>query len=261
MLNELLGISESQLLGFLLAFFRIAALASVAPILGSSSVPAQLKVFFALFMTITILPLIKVDDSLSSLNLLGMVPLTLKEVVIGLFLGFNAKFIFESFQFAGRLISTQMGLGMANLVDPDNGQPVTPFGNIYSFMAIVFFLSLNGHHFMISALYKSFELAPVHSLSVLHPAAKFKMMTMFNDVFSIGVKLAAPVMVTLFLIEVCMAIMARVVPRMNIFFIGLPVRLGIGMLVVISSFPVFYLFFSDLLSAWKRDMGSILNYF
>ena len=201
------------------------------------------------------------DNNFSSLTLLGLVPLTFKEVLIGLFLGFNAKFMFESFQFAGRLISTQMGLGMANLVDPDNGQPVTPFGNIYSFMAIVFFLSLNGHHFMISALYKSFELAPVYSVDLLHPMAKIKMMTMFNGIFAIGIKLAAPVMATLFLIEVCMAIMARVVPKMNIFFIGMPIRLAVGTLVVIASFPMFYLFVNTLLPVWKRDLSSILTYF
>ncbi len=91
-------------------------------------------------------------------------------------------------------------------------------------------------------------------------AAKVKMLTMFNDIFRIGVKLAAPAMVTIFLLEISMAIMARIVPQMNIFFVGLPVKLGAGMFVIIISLPIFYIFFEFVLSGWKRDLNQILNY-
>jgi len=261
MLSDVIGLSEQQFIGFLLAFLRIAAVLSIAPVLGSSSVPVRVRVFLALLLTVAVLPLLRTGHQLERLSLLQMWPLAMKEVAIGLFLGFNAKFIFESFQFAGRLISTQMGLGVANLIDPDNGQPVTPIGNIYSMMAIVFFLTLNGHHMIIAALYKSFEVVPVYSLSLIKDAAKSKMLMMFNQLFVTGIKLAAPTMATLFLIETCMALMARIVPRMNIFFIGLPVRLGVGLLIIIASLPIFYTFFTTTLAGWQQDMSGIVNYF
>jgi|SRR3990172_7103841 len=261
MLKEILGLSETQFIGFFLTFIRIAALVTVAPILGSQSIPVKIKIFLSLLLAVIMLPIIKVQGEVTSVKLIGLLPLTLKEIILGLFLGFNAKFIFESFQFAGHLISTQMGLGMANLIDPDSGQPVTPIGNIYSMIAIVLFLLLNGHHLIISALYKSFELIPVGELKLIHPAAQGKMLRLFNDLFVIGIKLAAPAMVTLFLIEVCMGIMARIVPQMNIFFIGLPLRLGVGLFIIIASLPIFYLFFSNILFVWKRDILSILKYF
>jgi len=260
-LDDILGLSEQQMLGFVLTFVRITALMSIAPIFGSQTVPMQVKVFLSLFLAMVLLPVLKTDVNIKSLSLVGMLPLTLKEVVVGLFLGFNAKFMFESFQFAGHLVSTQMGLGMASLIDPDSGTQATPIGNIYSMTAIMFFLMMNGHHMVISALYRSFEVFSVGSMSLIKPAAGPHMLTLFNDLFAVGIRLAAPCMATLFLIEVCMGIMARMVPQMNIFFIGLPLRLGVGMFIIIASLPVFYVFFSSLLEAWKRDINGILTYF
>jgi flagellar biosynthetic protein FliR len=180
---------------------------------------------------------------------------------IGLFLGFVSRLMFEAFQFAGTLVSTQMGLGMSQIVDPESGQQASPIGNIYTLVAIVIFLNLNGHHMLISALYKSFELAPLYSANVLENAARSSTARMFNDIFVIGVKLAAPSMVTLFLIEVSTGILARIVPQMNIFFVALPLRLGVGLFIVIATLPIFYVFFRTLLSDWQRDISGILMYF
>lgn len=258
--NDILGLSEQQFLGFLLAFLRISALLSVAPLFGSRSVPVRVKVFLTLFLTIIILPALRTERDLSELTLPLLFPMAVKEILIGLFLGFSAKLVFEAFQFAGRIISNQMGLGVTQLMDPDSGSQVSVIGNLFSLVAIVLFLNLNGHHVVISALFKSFEIAPLTNHQWLRSAAKVKMLTMFNDIFKIGVKLAAPAIVTIFLLEVSMAIMARIVPQMNIFFIGLPVKLGVGMFVIIISMPIFYTFFEFVLSGWKRDLNRILNY-
>lgn len=261
MFYEIFGLTESQFIGFFLSFIRIAALMSVAPILGSQSIPVQVKVFLSLFLSVTMLPALKEQPQLETITLLGLLPLIFKEIVLGLFLGYNAKFIFESYQFAGRMVSTQMGLGMANLVDPDSGQPVTPIGNIYTFFIMMVFLFLNGHHLLISALYKSFEISPAASYKFALAGARWEMVSLFNEIFIIGIKLAAPSMATLFLIEVCMGIMARIVPQMNIFFIGLPVRLGVGLFIVIASLPMYYLFFSNHLLEWKYDLFTIVKFF
>lgn len=261
MLYEIFGLTESQFIGFFLSFIRIAALISIAPIFGSQAIPAQVKVFLALFLSVTMLPAIKEQPQLETITLLGLLPLIFKEVVLGLFLGFNAKFIFESYQFAGRMVSTQMGLGMANLVDPESGSPVTPIGNIYTLFIVIVFLFLNGHHLLISALYKSFEISPATSYKFALAGAQWEMVALFNELFIVGIKLAAPSMATLFLIEVCMGIMARIVPQMNIFFIGLPIRLGVGLFIVIASLPMYYLFFSNHLVEWKHDIFTIIKFF
>jgi len=165
MLNDFLGLTEEQFIAFFLALVRISALVSVVPILGSQTIPTRVKIFVSLFLTILILPMLKAQLEIEAISLTMLFPLTLREVILGLFLGFNAKFLFESFQFAGRLISTQMGLGMAELVDPASGSQSTPIGTLFSLIAMVLFLILNGHHLTFSAVYKSFELAPVASLA------------------------------------------------------------------------------------------------
>ena len=258
--NDILGLSEQQFMGFLLAFLRVSALVTVAPIFGSQSVPVRVKVFLTLFLTIVILPALKTDQSLSDLTLPLLFPMAAKEILVGLFLGFSAKLVFEAFQFGGRIISNQMGLAVAELIDPESGSQVSVIGNLFSLVAIVLFLNLNGHHLIISALYKSFEIAPIANHQWLRSAAKVKMLTMFNDIFRIGVKLAAPAMVTIFLLEISMAIMARIVPQMNIFFIGMPVKLAAGMFVIIMSLPIFFTFFEFVLSGWKQDLNQILEY-
>ncbi len=259
-LNDILGLSEQQFMGFLLAFLRISALVSVAPVFGSRSVPVRIKVFLTLFLTIVMLPMLRTEQDLSELTFPVLFPMAVKEIVVGLFLGFCAKLILEAFQFSGRIISNQMGLGVAQIVNPESGTQSSVIGNLFSLVAIVLFLNLNGHHVVISALYKSFEIAPLTNHQWLKSAAKVKMLTMFNDIFRIGVKLAAPAMVTIFLVEVSMAIMARIVPQMNIFFIGLPVKLGVGMFIIIILLPIFYTFFEFVLSGWKQDLNRILHY-
>lgn len=259
-LNDILGLSEQQFLFFLLAFLRISALMSVAPMFGSRSVPIRVKVFLTLFLTIVILPALKTGQDLPELTLALLLPMAVKEILVGLFLGFSAKLVFEAFQFSGRIISNQMGLGVAELIDPESGSQVSAIGNLFSLVAIVLFLNLNGHYLIIEALYKSFEIAPLTNHQWLRSAAKVKMLTIFNDIFKIGVKLAAPAMATILLVEVSMAIMSRIVPQMNIFFIGMPVKLGVGMFIIIISLPIFYTFFEYVLTGWKRDLNQILNY-
>jgi flagellar biosynthetic protein FliR len=261
MLSEILGLSEKQLLGFLLALTRISALIAVAPIFGNQTVPKQLRLFLALLLTVTMVPIIKVDRGVEILTMSAFFPLVFKELIVGLFLGFNTKLIFEGFQFAGRMISNQMGLSVAELIDPESGSQTSPIGNFFGMLTLVLFLNLNGHHMILAALYKSFELTPVGGKAWLALAAQKDMMMLFNSIFVIGVKLAAPAMVSLFLMEASMGIMARIVPQMNIFFVGQPLRLGVGMFIIAASLPLLYLFFQTVLSTWNRDILLLLNYF
>ena len=104
MLEQIIGLSEQQFIGFFLALLRISALIVVAPFFGSQTVPAKVKVFLALILTIMVLPVVRNEQAVESLSVLSLFPLAVKEITLGLFLGFIAKFMFEGFQFAGHLI-------------------------------------------------------------------------------------------------------------------------------------------------------------
>lgn len=258
MISEILGLSYNQFILFFLTLVRISALLMVAPIFGSQVIPVRMKIFISLFLTLIIWPIINTQDKVVYLSFKSLISMTGKEIIIGLFLGFNAKFIFEAFQFAGRLISHQMGLAMAELINPESGAQASPVGTVFSLLTILFFLNLNGHHFIISAIYKSFEMVPIVNSNLIRPAAGEKMLSMFNEIFTTGLKLAAPAMAIIFLIEVCMGIMGRLVPQMNIFFIGLPLRLGVGLLILVALMPVLYMFFELVFKTWQRDLKDLL---
>ncbi|MFQ5705956.1 MAG: flagellar biosynthetic protein FliR [bacterium] len=261
MLNEILALSNQQFVAFFLAFLRILALIFVAPILGSRSIPIQSKIFFAMFLSICVWPLIKNQPVTPNLELTALTFLSAREVLLGLFFGYNAKLIFEGFQFAGRLIGNQMGLGVAELIDPESGVQVSSIGNFYNLIGVVLFLTLNGHHYLLTALYKSFEIAPVGSGRLVSVLAKERLLSNFDDIFTVAIKLAAPSMAVLFLIEVGMGILARIVPQMNIFFIGLPVRLGLGMFILVASLPMFYILFQTILKAWQGKVTGLMLLF
>ncbi len=261
MLIEVFGISSEQLIGFSLTFIRILAVVAVAPLFGSRTIPARVKIVLAIFLTIIIWPILDMQKFGNNLQFKSLFTLTFKEVIIGLFLGFNAKFLFEAFNFAGRLISQQMGLMMAELVNPESGAQVSPIENILSLMAILFFIYLEGHIFIITAIHKSFLVIPVASLTLIRSGAGEKMLSMFNNIFILGLKFASPVVAIIFLIEICMGILARIVPQMNIFFIGLPIRLGVGLLILTTMIPLSYLFFNSIFKIWQLDLNTIINKF
>ncbi|RMD93825.1 MAG: type III secretion protein, partial [Calditrichaeota bacterium] len=159
----------------------------------------------------------------------------------------------------GRIIGNQMGLGIAELIDPESGAQASPVGNFYSLTAILLFLILNGHHFIIAAIYETFRFIPLNTNSFISTLAIKQLLLAFNELFKIAIKIAAPALVTLFIIEVCMGIMARLVPQMNIFFIGLPVRLGIGLFILIASLPIFNLLLESFIKLWQRDLISLIK--
>jgi len=261
MLQDLIGLTEEQFIIFFLAFVRISALISIAPFFGSRVIPVKVRVFVSFFLTIVIVPMLKQHVHIENVTLIELFPLTMKEAFLGMFLVFNAKLFFESFSFAGRVIGRQMGLGLSQLIDPESGSQVTPIGTIYGMTAILLFLLFNGHHILLSALYRSFDLIPITAMFKVTSASLIKMLTIFNTLFVLGLKLAAPAIVILFVLDASMGIVARIVPQMNIFFVGLPVKLGVGLFAVILSLPVFYLLFQTMFSLWGHDINGLLNHF
>ncbi len=258
MLESLFGLSLREFLDFVLVFVRILAWLLVAPVFGSRVIPTQVKVLLSLFCSVTLLPIVKSDGSVADWSYSSLLFAGGQEMLVGLFLGFSTRLIFEGFQFAGRLIGNQMGLGMAELVDPENGAQASPIGNFLMMVGMVLFLQLDGHHVLIGAVHDSFRILPLHSGGGISRLASEKFLRMFGQIFQIAIRLAAPAMVTFFILELCLGIMARIAPQMNIFFIGLPVRLALGLLVLMIALPVFYLLLSTAFSAWGHDIRQLL---
>lgn len=229
-----------------LAFARMLSFLVVVPFFGGAAVPARVKVATATAFVIILYPSLEAGLPKGNAPLgfgpLGFVALLAKESFVGFTLGFVASLVFEAVQVAGRVIDFQRGSTMAEMFAPQLQTRVSELGQFKLQFAIVLFLLIGAHHFFISALLRSFEFVPAFGFPQLQagwsPAAAF-ITRLTGGVLAIGVQLAAPAMIALLLTDLFFGIINRVAPQINVFFLSLPVKMMIGLVVVAVALPLF----------------------
>ena len=250
--------TEAQILLFFLIMVRIASMLLAAPIYGENGIPLILKVGFAGLISLIIFPVVNVSTAELSLNIYSAVVLVLGEILSGVTIGMVIKFLFAGVELAGQYIGTDMGLAMATAFDPMFEQQVSVIARFKNILALLLFILIDGHHFLIEAVAHSFRLLPIGTWHISHLAID-KIMHASAQVFVLGVKIAAPAIVTLFLTSVAMGLTARAVPQMNIFFVGFPLRITVGFLSLTMAFPLFFYVFKKLLAVFESDTMYILQ--
>lgn len=219
---------------FLLVFTRIIALLMVAPVFSEKSVPELAKAGLALIISIIVIysnPVMKIDYKASIVSY-GF--LILKELIVGLIIGFVIYMMFQVFYFVGHLISMSSGLSMSNMLDPTIGQQVPVIGKLYHHVAIALFLVTNGHHIIFKSLIHSYLLIPIGD-GQINEGIIDQMITMINSYFIISLKIAAPIMVTMFILDFALGILARTAPQMNMFVIGFPIKIMVSMIMILTA--------------------------
>ena len=235
----MLQFTDTQLLGWLAAWFyplcRIAALVGTAPILGETHIPQRLKIALAVLVTILVAPELGPPPHVAILSFDGLM-LVARQIMIGAGIGLGMRFAFFAVQYAGDLAGLQMGFGFAQMFDPQNNQESAVVGNFLSYLASLVFLSLNGHLMMIAAISESFTSLPLiadHAFSidwhllVLHAGV----------IFSLGLYLALPIVAAILLANLVLGVMMRAAPQMNLFAIGFPITLLVGLLCLALALP------------------------
>ncbi len=234
---------------FLLIFCRITSFFVVAPIFSAKGVPNMFKVGLGFFLSIIVYLAYGIGESvpMDSTYLLFVV----REILAGVLLGFVVYLFFVVVQISGALIDLQMGFGMANIVDPMTGASAPLTGNFKYWVLLVIFLSMNGHHYLLNALMHSYEWIPlsndlfarIHDGSISEFVTKTVVM-----VFMLGFQLAAPIVVSMFLTDVGLGFLAKTAPQFNVFVIGMPLKILVGMLIMILTMPSMATLFSYLFS-------------
>lgn len=245
---------------FLLVLLRVSALIVVAPIFGHRLFLARAKVGMAFMISVVIFP--SVADSTLGLPE-GFFPYALiliREVLMGAVLGFSVLLIFIGVQFAGQLAGLQMGFGIVNVIDPQSNDQVSIIGQFLNVLAVLLILSLDGHHIILNGLMTSFEAVPLGGVVFKVPVAE-KLIELANEVFIVAIKISAPIMISLFLVSVAMGVLARTVPQMNVFIVGFPIQLAVGIFIMVSSLPLFRIVLEKSLQVLERDFFSLINFF
>lgn len=228
-----------------LAFARMLSFLVIVPFFGGAAVPARVKVATATAFVVIVYPALAAelpkDGGPLGFGPMGFIALLAKEAFVGYTLGFVASLVFEAVSVAGRVIDFQRGSTIAEMFAPQLQTRVSELGQFKLQFAIVLFLAIGAHHFFIGSLMRSFEVVPALNFPQIQagwtPAAEF-ITKMTGGVISIGVQLAAPAMIALLLTDLFFGIVNRVAPQINVFFLSLPVKMVVGLLVVLAALPL-----------------------
>ena len=236
-MNDILYILMDKFTLFLLIMVRMASLFVITPVFGGRNVPSYFKIGFAFFCSVILVNLLK-DVTVDFTNIYSYSALILKELAIGIILGYTSYLVFSALYLAGQIIDTQIGFGMVNVLDPMQDSQVPLTGNLLYIITIVFFLMMNGHHVLLTALFKSYNVLPINSF-VFNDALFNNMLRIFYETFAIGFKISIPVIAASLLAEIALGILAKTVPQMNVFVVGMPLKVGVGLITLFAMMPIF----------------------
>ncbi|MFN5454214.1 flagellar biosynthetic protein FliR [Bradyrhizobium sp.] len=231
---------------FMLAFARIGAMVMLRPGLGEVNIPVRIKLATALLLTMIVLPLHRQAYQVDLQALSPLLVMMVHEIVIGIVLGATARVTLSALQVAGSVIAQQMGLGFVTAVDPTQGQQGVLIGNFLTMLGVTLLFSTDSHHLVIAALsdsYKIFapgEVIPSGDVASLATRA-------FAAAVKIGLQLSAPFLVVGLVFNIGLGVLARLMPQMQVYFVGAPLSILIGFLI-----------FGLVLAAM---MGTFLGYF
>lgn len=231
--NELV-LSEEQLMQFigqyLWPMLRIGAFYFAVPVIGARMVPARTRIMLALFTTILLAPLLPPSPAIAFISLEAMV-LLVKEIVIGLAMGFALQIVLHVFVLAGQMIAQKMGLGFAAMNDPASGVSTTILSQFYLLLSTLLFLAINGHLIVIQLLVDSFTHLPIAGPG-LNADNFLTLVSMGSWMFNIGLVISLPLFTSLLVVNMSFGVMSRSAPQMNVFTVGFPITLIFGLLLM-----------------------------
>lgn len=242
----------------LLVFLRITGMMFAAPVFGSSTFPTMAKLVLALVMTYIIFFMVEdyqfqYDKGLIMLALLGI-----KEVITGLIMGFVVQFIFYAINYAGMLIGFDLGLGMAMAFDVNTEVDTNLMGQVINTFALLVFVLIDGHQYLIRAVGFSFEVIPLGEY-VIKKGVIDTLILYSGSIFILAVKMASPLMVSFFLLHIASGIMARISPQMNVFFVIHPLKMGMGFALLSLIAPVYVYIIRNLLENYENKLFEIVQ--
>lgn len=231
--------SPREVIFFMLVLSRVAGIFAALPVFGGRRMPMRIKVVTVFMITLVCFPALSVAIPSVPVDAFSLALLLLSEVMIGLTLAFITQIIFAAVEFSGQIIGMQMGLTISSIIDPSQGTQNQIMSVILTLFATLMFLSLNIHHLFIRAIMDSFRVIPLGGWHMSGNILNF-LVIRTADIFIIGIRLAAPVMVALLLATVALGVMARAFPQMNIFMISLPLNIGLGLLILGATLTIYF---------------------
>lgn len=220
--------------GLLLSFVRFASFVFVFPLFSQRGVPPQIKIGFAglLALVVSVKTPIEFDGSLNWLFVV------IQEIGVGIMLAFCVTLVFGIIYFAGQLVDVPMGFGLVSIFDPQTGIQLPIFSQFYNMLGLIIFLAVDGHLWVLRALADSYRYIPINGFFDLNYTMN-SLLVMGKQIFTIGLQIAAPIMGTIIFTDIALGIITKAVPQINVFVLGFPIKILVGLLVVLIAIPTF----------------------
>ncbi len=243
--------------GFFPVMVRVSGLVMAAPILGGRGVPPQLRAALTLVTALVLYPALGALPVPSAPA--AYFALVIRELVVGLGLGYAVTLVFSAVYLAGQLIDVPMGFGMVNVVDPQSGTQVPIIAQFQYILAALIFFAVRGHHALLRALATSFAVIPIGG-GFPKGSLAGTVVEIFASMFYLGVRLSLPLMAGLVLADIAMGIIARAVPQINVFMLEFPAKILLGLLLLLALLPGYVSVLTRIFSG-QGDLARVLEAF
>lgn len=252
-------LASEHLEAFVLVLLRVSAMIVTIPVISEGTVPAKIKASLSIIVAIIIFPLVVSQvPSTKSFHLLQLIFLMIGEVLIGITIGYVARLIFAAIQIAGDVIGFQMGFSIATVIDPMSSTQVSIITELKYLIAMMVFLTINAHHLFFQAIIQSYTVLPALSFHFSGQLMQY-IFDVSMEMFVIAIKMAAPITAVMVFTNVALGIVARTVPQMNIFIVGFPLQISIGLIFLGLTAPYFVRMTQGMFSAMEGRILSLLR--
>jgi flagellar biosynthetic protein FliR len=253
-----LNISLPHLQMFLLVFLMLGAILMSMPVFESRSIPHLFKLALAFSASLILFPILELNPVAVAGSIYALGTGVAGEILLGLVIGFSVKLIFAGIQLAGQMAGYQMGMAIANVMDPAESQQIPVLAQFNNLVALLIFLSLNAHYWFIRALTQSYQLVPPFYVHFERSLVEH-LMELAGNMFVIAIQVGAPIIATLLVTSVAFGLVARTVPQMNVFIVAMPLKIGVGLILLGFSLPYFSAFLKKIFNGLGQHILIMLK--
>ena len=256
---DLYDLLQNHAAVFLLVLCRISGIFIISPFFGSANIPSYIRVGAAVAMSFVMFPVVDATVSQAApATIMGYALAVLSELFVGWLIGFVAFIAFSAIHMAGKLMDMQVGFSVVNVMDPTSGQQIPLIGSFLYNLGVIVLLVTNGHHVIITALAESFASVPVMGMNV-SMGLPMLIANFTTGIFVAGLQLAMPVTFSILLTNVALGILARTMPQINIFVVGIPMHIMIGLFTLGILLPFYVLFLDGMFDGMYSNISAALQ--
>jgi len=232
---------------YLLVFIRVTGVFIVSPIFGRQNLPVYYKVGFSFFITLIVASSTPIVMPVTTGATLEYALIALREFVVGACIGFVPYLMFTAIYLAGQMIDMKIGFSMVNVLDPVSNIQIPITANFYYILCMLMFITVNAHHMVILTISRSYGIIPMGWLNIDEDVIR-ALIRLFSDIFIVGFRIAAPIVFTTLLADVALGIISKAMPQINVFMVGMPLKILVGIAIMIVTLPAMIIMFGQLFS-------------